>query len=41
MTVKELAEKLGAEIITGKNSLNREVDGCYIGDLLRDRKSVV
>ena len=34
MTVKELAEKLGAEIITGKNSLDREVDGCYIGDLL-------
>lgn len=34
MTVKELAEKLGAEILTGKNSLSRDIDGCYIGDLL-------
>ncbi len=34
MTVKELAEKIGAEILTGKKSLDREVDGCYIGDLL-------
>ena len=33
MTAKELAEKLDLEIIHG-NGDDREVDGCYAGDLL-------
>lgn len=34
MTVKELAEKLGLEILTGDINLDREVKGGYCGDLL-------
>lgn len=34
MTVKELADTLKLKILAGKDGLDREVDGCYIGDLL-------
>ncbi|HJH60528.1 MAG TPA: serine kinase [Bacteroidetes bacterium] len=36
MKVKELVEKLGLKILSGKNGLEREIDGCYISDLLSD-----
>lgn len=32
--VSELAEKLGLELVTGADYEDREVCGCYIGDLL-------
>ena len=34
MLVKDIAEKLNLEIINAGDGLNREVKGCYIGDLL-------
>lgn len=34
MKVSELANALGCEIVCGKSSKEREVSGCYIGDLL-------
>jgi len=34
MTVKKLAEKLNCKIEAGKDSLEREISGCYICDLL-------
>ena len=34
MNVKELADKLGAEILTGDINLDREVKNGYVGDLL-------
>ena len=34
MTVKELSEKLSLEVCAGEGGLDREVSGCYIGDLL-------
>lgn len=34
MNVKEVSEKLGLKIISGENNLNREVENCFIGDLL-------
>lgn len=34
MTVKELADTLKLKILAGKDGLDREVYGCYIGDLL-------
>ena len=36
MKVKELVEKLGLKILSGKSGLVREIDGCYISDLLSD-----
>ena len=33
MDVKELVEKLGLEVLCGEN-LEREIKGCYCGDLL-------
>jgi Serine kinase of the HPr protein, regulates carbohydrate metabolism len=36
MKVQELVEKLGLKVLAGANGLNREIDGCYISDLLSD-----
>ena len=36
MKVQELVEKLGLKVLAGKNGLDREIDGCYISDLLSD-----
>lgn len=34
MKISELAEKCGWVLLAGKNGCDREVDGCYAGDLL-------
>ena len=34
MTVKEFADNINAEIISGGDNLHKEISGCYIGDLL-------
>ncbi len=34
MTVKELSQKLNCKIIAGNDGTNREIENCYIGDLL-------
>lgn len=34
MTVKELADKLNLKVLTCEDELDKEVKGCYIGDLL-------
>lgn len=34
MTVKELAKKLDLELAAGAGGMEREVSGCYIGDLM-------
>ncbi len=34
MTAKELSEKLALTLAAGENGLGKQVDGCYIGDLL-------
>ena len=34
MTVREIAEKLGLSVLAGGDGLDREAEGCYIGDLL-------
>lgn len=34
MTVKQLAERLNLTLLAGEGGLDREVTGCYIGDLL-------
>ncbi len=34
MTVKELAEQLSCKICAGEQGIDREVQGCYICDLL-------
>ena len=36
MKVQELVDKLGLKVLSGTNGLNREIDGCYISDLLSD-----
>ena len=36
MKVQELVEKLGLKVLAGANGLDREIDGCYISDLLSD-----
>ena len=36
MKVKELVEKLNLKVLSGANGLDREIDGCYISDLLSD-----
>lgn len=36
MKVQELVDKLGLKVLAGANGLNREIDGCYISDLLSD-----
>lgn len=34
MTVGELQEKLALKLLSDADDLEREIDGCYIGDLL-------
>ncbi len=34
MKVSELAKKLNLTYVSGENSFDREISGCYIGDLL-------
>ncbi len=34
MTVKEVAEKLDLSLLAGEDGMDREIHGCYIGDLL-------
>lgn len=34
MTVRELCEQLECELLAGAGGMDREVTGCYIGDLL-------
>lgn len=36
MKVQELVEKLGLTILSGEKGLAREIDGCYVSDLLSD-----
>jgi len=36
MKVKELVEKLNLKVLSGEKGLEREIDGCYISDLLSD-----
>ena len=36
MTVQELVEKLNLKVLAGEKGLDREIDGCYISDLLSD-----
>ena len=36
MKVQELVDKLGLKVLAGANGLDREIDGCYISDLLSD-----
>ena len=36
MKVQELVEKLNLKVLSGANGLEREIDGCYISDLLSD-----
>lgn len=36
MKVKELVEKLDLKVLAGEQGLEREIDGCYISDLLSD-----
>ncbi len=34
MTVKNLCDSLSLKVLAGENAMNREINGCYIGDLL-------
>lgn len=34
MKVNEMAEKCGWTLLSGKDGINNEIDGCYVGDLL-------
>lgn len=36
MKVKELVEKLGLKVLAGEKGLERDIDGCYVSDLLSD-----
>ena len=36
MKVQELVEKLNLKVLSGEQGLDREIDGCYISDLLSD-----
>ena len=36
MKVKELVEKLNLKVLSGEKGLDREIDGCYISDLLSE-----
>lgn len=36
MKVKELVEKLDLKVLSGENGLDREIEGCYVSDLLSD-----
>ena len=36
MKVKELVEKLNLKVLSGESGLDRDIDGCYVSDLLSD-----
>jgi predicted transcriptional regulator len=36
MKVQELVEKLNLTVLSGKEGLNRDIEGCYVSDLLSD-----
>lgn len=36
MKVQELVEKLGLKVLSGEKGLEREIEGCYVSDLLSD-----
>ena len=36
MTVQELVNKLNLKVVSGSEGLGREIDGCYVSDLLSD-----
>ncbi|MCR4659786.1 MAG: serine kinase [Bacteroidales bacterium] len=36
MKVKELVDALGLMVLSGENGLDREIEGCYVSDLLSD-----
>lgn len=36
MKVQDLVEKLKLKVLSGTNGLDREINGCYISDLLSD-----
>ncbi len=36
MQVIELVEQLNLKILSGSNGLDREIEGCYVSDLLSD-----
>jgi predicted transcriptional regulator len=36
MTVQELVNKLNLKVVSGSEGLNREIDGCYVSDLVSD-----
>ena len=36
MKVRELVEKLGLNVLSGADGLDREIEGCYVSDLLSD-----
>ena len=36
MKVRELVEKLNLKVLSGENCLDRDIDGCYVSDLLSD-----
>ncbi|MBQ3580333.1 MAG: serine kinase [Bacteroidales bacterium] len=36
MKVKELVEKLQLKVLSGESGLDREIEGCYVSDLLSD-----
>ncbi|MBP9989902.1 MAG: serine kinase [Bacteroidales bacterium] len=36
MTVQELVNALKLTVLSGKDGLNREIEGCYVSDLLSD-----
>ena len=36
MKVRELVDKLGLKVLSGESGLDRDIDGCYVSDLLSD-----
>ncbi len=36
MKVRELVEKLKLKVLSGESGLDRDIDGCYVSDLLSD-----
>ena len=36
MKVKELVEKLNLKVLSGESGLDRDIDGCYVSELLSD-----
>ncbi len=36
MKVKELVDALNLKVLSGANGLDREIEGCYVSDLLSD-----